>query len=313
MTAGTEAAATTAAAGRAGSAFLVGQFAPGSPEWREARAGSITATRIAAVLGLSPWESPFSLWHRMRGTVSDDIDVTPHMEWGTRHEPAISAKFAEEHPQWDVQTTGTWANRERPWQRATPDRLLVYRGRVIGVGELKTSAKDDDWGPDGSDVIPVHYRCQVLWQLDTLGLPVAHVACLISGWDYREYEIRASSDEQEFMRERAREFLDSIQAGAAPKIDGHGETYRVVKQLPDGVEDTHVDVLPQLADRYIAARAAMKDAETELNETRSLLLDEMGNALRAKALGELIAYRTTKPDGSTLALQPARAKKKDTA
>jgi putative phage-type endonuclease len=293
-------------------AYLVGQFEPGSPEWKEARAGSITATRIAAVLGLSPWESPFSLWHRMRGTVSDDIDVTPHMEWGTRHEPTVAQKFAEEHPQWTVQKTGTWANRNRSWQRATPDRLLVYRGRLHGLLELKTSAKDDDWGPDGSDVIPVHYRCQVLWQLDTLGLPVAHVACLIAGWDYREYEIRASSDEQEFMRERAQAFIRSIADGDAPKIDGHGETYRVVKQLPDGVEDTHVDVLPQLADRYVAARAAMKDAETELNETRSLLLDEMGNALRAKALGDLVAYRTTKPDGSTLALQPARGKKKDT-
>lgn len=304
MTADTTAAATPAAATPTG--VLVGQFEPGSPEWKDARSGSITATRIAAVLGLSPWESPFSLWHRMRGTVSDDIDVTAHMEWGTRHEPTIAQKFAEEHPQWTVQETGTWANRDRAWQRATPDRLIAYRDRPHGLLELKTSAKDDDWGPDGSDVIPVHYRCQVLWQLDTLGLPVAHVACLIAGWDYREYEIQASPDEQEFMRDRARQFLDSIAAGDAPKIDGHGETYRAVKQLPDGVEDTHVDITPQLADRYIAARGAHKAAETELNESRSLLLDRMGNALRAKALGELIAYRTTYPDGKTRALQPAR-------
>lgn len=310
MTADSTAAAPTRAATTTGR--LVGAYEPGTEEWRQARAGCITATRIAAVLGLSPWESPFSLWHRMRGTVSDEIDVTPHMEWGTRHEPTVARKFAEEHPQWSVQETGTWANRDRPWQRATPDRLLVYRGSLHGVLEVKTSAADDGWGPDGSDVIPVYYRCQVLWQLDTLGLDTAHVACLIAGWDYREYEIRASADEQQFMRERAREFLDSIAAGAAPKIDGHGETYRVVKQLPDGVEDTHVDIRPQLADRYVAARDAYKAAETELNETRSLILDRLGNALRAKSLGELVAYRTTKPDGSTLALQPARGKKKDT-
>jgi len=318
---------------------LVGSYTPDTPEWQAARAGSITATRIAAVLGLSPWESPFSLWHKLAGTVSDTVEVTPEMEWGVRLEPAVIQKFCDVHPEWTFVAAGTWRHRERGWQRATPEGLLIppcdcgyhqalgccdlddcgpccvdcptcplNRRRATALFEAKTSPYGDGWGPSGSDEIPIYYRAQVLWQLDTVGLDVCHVAVLIGGCDYREYEIPAEPDEAAYMRDRARAFLDSIAAGERPAIDGHEQTYRVVKQLPDGVEDDSVDVGPLLADRYRTAGEVAKVAAAELTEARSLLLDRMGNSLRAEALGEPVAYRTTHPDGTTRALQPARGR-----
>jgi len=317
---------------------LVGTYTPGTPEWQAARAGSITATRIAAVLGLSPWDSPFSLWHKLAGTVSDAVDQSPEMEWGIRLEPVVRAKFADEHPEFTMVAAGTFRHAARTWQRCTPDGLLVppcdcgyhqavgccdadcapccptcptcplNRRRATALFEAKTSPYGEGWGPAGSDEIPIYYRAQVLWQLDTVGLDMCHVAVLIGGCDYREFEIPAEPDEAAYMRDRARAFLDSIDAGKRPAIDGHEQTYRVVKQLPDGVEDDSVDVGPLLADRYRTAGEVAKAAAAELSEARSLLLDRMGNSLRAEALGERIAYRTTHPDGTTRALQPARGR-----
>jgi putative phage-type endonuclease len=307
MTADTTAAAPSGVAAPAGR--LVGRFEPGTPGWTEARSGCITATRIAAVLGLSPWESPFSLWHRMAGTVSDKVEVSPEMEWGTRLEDAVAQKFYEGH-EYCVESTGTWANVDRPWQRATPDRLLSRRGRLVALLELKTSPMGDGWGDDS---VPVYYEAQVQWQLDTLGVDVCYVAVLISGHDYREYEIHADPDAQAFMRERAKDFLESLAVGEAPKIDGHDRTYQTVKQLPDGVDDVAVDIGPALADQYRDAQDAMKAAKDGLNTARSLILDRLGNGLRAESLRELIAYRTTKPDGSTHALMPARGQNRKTS
>ena len=48
-------------------AVLLPDLQPGSPDWQT----RMTASKVAAVLGLSPWESRFSLWHRMSGLISN--------------------------------------------------------------------------------------------------------------------------------------------------------------------------------------------------------------------------------------------------
>src|SRR5262245_52949583 len=63
--------------------------------WLEARRKGIGASEIAAVLGISPWESPFSLyWRKVNGW---DYEPSSEMEWGTRLEPVIAEKYANNH------------------------------------------------------------------------------------------------------------------------------------------------------------------------------------------------------------------------
>jgi len=44
-------------------ATLIPELEPGSAGWYQ----FMTASKVAAAMGLSPYESPFSLWHRMAG------------------------------------------------------------------------------------------------------------------------------------------------------------------------------------------------------------------------------------------------------
>ena len=91
----------------------------------------------------------------------------------------------------------------------------------IAVLETKSDASPgDQWGEDGSDEIPVHYRGQVLWQMDVMGVSTAFVACLfIQTWKIRVYELTmddAAIADLKLMREEARDFLDRIElAGPA--------------------------------------------------------------------------------------------------
>lgn len=294
---------------------LLGQYEPGTPSWEAARTGPvITATRIAAVMGLSPWESRFSLYHRLRGDVTDRVEVTPQMEWGTRHEPAIARKFIDDHPHLRAEETGTWRHRDRTWQRATPDRLLTpaslndvggWTLADVELLEMKFSPDEHGWGPDGSDEFPIHYRCQVLWQLDTLGLHTAHLAVLIRGYDYRTYTVRHDEAEALLLRQAAREFLDDVEAGCRPPIDGHTATYQTVRRLPDGLDDIDVPIDAGLRDRYFAALAAESASLTELTECRSLILDRIGTGHRAVVGDERVATRTVR-DGRTHSLLPTR-------
>ncbi|MFE0039385.1 YqaJ viral recombinase family protein [Streptomyces sp. NPDC059015] len=287
---------------------LLGTYTPGTPEWQAARAGlCITATEIAAVLGLSPWQSRFSLWHKKAGLPTPPFEADPAMEWGTRLEPAVAQKWADEYDAVAVAPTGTWRHDSRDWQRATPDRLVVTPTGRVELLEVKTSPFGDDWGPADSDELPLHYRCQIQWQLDTLGLDLCHVALLIGGWDYREYTVAYDETDAKVMRDAAVRFLDDVRTGNRPPIDGADATYQTIRVQPDGLEDRDVQIPAELAARYETAQQHAKDASAELTQVRGELLDLLGNAKRAVVGERRIAYRTVREDGTTHSLQPYRS------
>ncbi|WEB41535.1 YqaJ viral recombinase family protein [Streptomyces yunnanensis] len=287
-------------------ARLLGAFEPGSREWEEARSGRVvTATDVAAIVGLSPWMSPFSLWHHKAGTVRADSAPNTAMSWGSRLEPVIAEAFADAHSDLVVHATGTWENGVRPWQRATPDRLLTPApGGHPSVLEIKTSRYGEGFGEPGTDEVPVYYRCQVLWQLDTLGLEAAHIAVLIGGQDYREYLVRYDEDEAVFLREQAAAFLAGIESGTPPPLDGHAATYRTAQRLPGGVEEVVADISPAVAEAYRAALLDYRRAEEAKREASSAVLAAMGPAKKCQASGRLVATRTVREDGTTRSLIP---------
>jgi putative phage-type endonuclease len=296
---------------------LIGHLTPGTEAWEEARTGlTITATEIAAVMGLSPWQSPFSLWHKKAGLPTPPFEMTPAIEWGTRLEDPVALKWEDEHTDFMTAPAGTWRNRERNWQRATPDRI-VYRkpdnvfevpDQAVALLEVKTSPFGDDWGPTGSDEIPVYYRCQIQWQLDTLGLKVCHVALLVSGHDYREYVVEYDEADARLLRTSAAEFLRTVRDNERPPIDGADATYQTIRVQPDGLEDRDVEIPFGTVIRWDDAYEAYREASDRLTQVRGEILDLIGNAKRAVCEGRRIAYRTVR-DGKTYSLNPYTSSK----
>lgn len=288
---------------------VLGWFEPGTTEWHAARAAGIGGSEIAAVLGISPYESRFSLWHRKQGLLAP-VDESEEMYWGKVHEPAICARFSELHPEWTLMGAPTYAAAGRPWQVANPDRELWNPSAPPFADpsellEAKTARDDHGWGKAGTDEIPVHYRAQCLWYLDVLGLTRCHVAVLIAGSEYREYVIEHDAAEVALMRDAGAEFMRSVQANERPDIDGHTATYQAIKALPEGQDDNDIEVSAERRDRYFAALDNAKAADEEKRAAAGQLLDEIGTGRRAVCERRTIATRTVR-DGRTYSLQPAR-------
>jgi len=245
-----------------------------SPEWYAARAHGVSASEIAAVLGLSPWVSPFDLWWLKR-TGEDSQAENKGMRRGRRYESLIVEDFADEHPEFFVGNSVTVRNVERPWQLATPDGLAYesaghdlyghdadepnYASGLFPVAaiEAKTGQRRE-WGDPGTDDIPVHYRCQVLWQMDTLGLNVAYLPVLF-GDQYAEYVVEYDEADAKFMRERAEVFLESVRADQMPDVDDSSATARRLKKLHPEVIDGEVEVPAYIVAQYHAAKR-LRDA-----------------------------------------------------
>ncbi len=261
----------------------------------------MTASKVAAVVGLSPWESRFSLWHRMAGLIPPEPDSTAKRR-GLYLEPAIIAWWADQHPGMRVVNGGTWVHREDSRFAASPDRM-VFTGtdEPLSCLEVKTSSGNDDWGAEGTSEIPPYYRAQVMWQMECTGARVCHVALLDAHLTFREYVVQYDPAEVTFLRAEAAAFMDSLPWGPKPQrpdLDAHGATYIAVRQLHPEIEDRDVELTADLARDYCSAQHQQRVARAEANRCTSLVADAMGTARRARYLGRTIATRQAKSPGA---------------
>lgn len=272
------------------SAEYLGTFPSGSPEWHALRATGLGGSEIAAVLGLSPFESRFSLWHRKRGEAAPQPE-NDEMRAGKYFEAGIAAWFRDTHPDYRVRRVGTYRSKARPWQIANPDRIITGPDRGREVLEIKNLRTADGWGEPGTDEVPVYYRAQVLWYLDVLGLDRGRFAIAVGGQDLREYVVDYDQAEASILRERGAEFLHDIVRGQRPSIDEHGETYRVIRESHPDIDDVEVEIPRSLAWHFRTAIEAHKRAEADKRRAAAEIADALGDARRAVCDGESIAIR----------------------
>lgn len=289
-------------------------------EWLAARRNGVTASEIAVLMGLSPYDSPYALFHRKLGILPQQDDNLM-MERGRVLEPYVAEKFARAHPELAVLGDGRqlYAHPGRHWQMATPDRLVNmsrYGDTLIGctpaVLETKADGGSDEWGEPGTDDIPLHYRCQALWQMDVMGVDRAYVACLrVRDWRVLEYVIghdsaghmpdytgeapmgdcRACVD-LDLMRIAARDFLDRIDLREPPDVDWRPQTAAALKAMHPDVEDREVVIGRQLELSYRAAVRRAREAEQRKDEMTARVLLAMGSARKAVGRDGPVATRS---------------------
>ncbi|MEV1245167.1 YqaJ viral recombinase family protein [Nonomuraea sp. NPDC049750] len=141
--------------------LILGPDAP-REAWLAARLPGITASEIAAVLGISPFESPFSLHWRKRGQLGEQPD-NDAMSLGRHLESWIADRYQRDHPDVTLTLAGLYASTDRPWQMITPDRLAypvsdvvtaeigcceLHRfGPPVTYGAMAACCDPDDCGP----------------------------------------------------------------------------------------------------------------------------------------------------------------------
>lgn len=264
---------------------------PGSPDWLKV----MSASKVAAMLGLSPWQSRFSLWQLMAGNIDPEPD-NDEFRRGHYLEPAIAQWFQDQHPNINLKKSPSFAHPERPWQTASPDRLICHSGKrkPHALLEIKTANNEWEWGQEGTDEIPPGYLAQVLWQLDTTGLNTAYVAVLSPYMEFRQYKVCANEADAAYMRDECVKFMASLEAGKPPPVDDHDATYQAVRQLSPGLTDDIVDLDVDVASEYIQALTEYKRAEQAKTGATARVATAMGNAKVAKFGTQTYARRQTK-------------------
>lgn len=194
-------------------------------EWLEARRKCITGTDVAAIEGLSKYNSPMSVYLDKLG-LSEPIQENETMKWGKALEPVIADRWASEKgvkiSQGEFLRLGIYGG--------TPDYVADDRTLL----EVKTAGHYSSkfWGETGTDLIPDSYMCQVQWYLMLLGLEKAELAALIGGQDYRVYQIERNDKLIDMLtRDADRFWFEHVEKKQAPAIDGTQSSSDYLRQF----------------------------------------------------------------------------------
>jgi hypothetical protein len=255
---------------------------PGSPEWLKV----MTASKVAAVLGVSPWESAYSLWTLMKGLREKDPQ-NDRQARGHYLEPAILHWFTDEHPEFDL-TPGTFRTKDG-WMGALPDAC----------------GGDDEWGTQGTDEVPTYYIAQAQWQMAVTGLGRVYMPLLTTRLRFVEYIVNRDQALIDTIVHKARAFMDSLAGDQPPPIDAHPATYESLRRVHPDIHDDARELPAEVAQAFLYSKHSVKDSEKLYAFWRNKVADLMGDAKKATCEGHTIAVRQSKNGGAPF-VAPAR-------
>jgi predicted phage-related endonuclease len=242
---------------------------PGTPEW----CALVTASKVPALLGLSPWDSPLSMWLKMAGRAPWDAE-SQAMRRGNMLENAVLDWWLADNPEAVEVERQPWCQlQDEDWCGATPD-MTVMQGGAGEFVDAKTTTDDEEAWWDGP---PAHYLTSSMWQLAMA--PWAqrvHLAVLFGRrLTLRTFTIERDDELCGALIDRAREFHLSLAANEPPPLSGMACEYDAIRKAHPEIDRGETATIPaDLADEYVTAYRATK----ALPAIQAAVLDAMGRA-----------------------------------
>lgn len=154
-------------------------------EQKEIRRHGLGATDCAAVMGLSPYKTPYELWMIKTGRMEENSILSEdRLRLRHAHEETISREYATQKNCKLKRVNKTLFHRRLPFMLCNLDRVIIGQRKIV---ECKTSSGflRQMWGINGTDEIPIQYILQVQHQLSVSEYDDADLAALIDIDDYR--------------------------------------------------------------------------------------------------------------------------------
>ncbi|CAB5237978.1 Putative phage-type endonuclease [uncultured Caudovirales phage] len=139
-------------------------------DWLERRRKVLGASEVAAVLGISKFQTPLDVW--LSKVQSVDAEETQAMRLGHRLQPAIAQEAAEMDGLTLMQEEVFSVDPGHPWAGATVDYLAKDANGLPVILECKATWQQH-W-----EEIPDYYQTQLAWQCWVHGVNHAKIAVL---------------------------------------------------------------------------------------------------------------------------------------
>ena len=248
--------------------------------WLQERRKGIGGSEAAAVVGLNPYASPFSVWADKLGKL-DEKETTEAMRQGTDLEDYVARRFAEQTGKKIRQSGFMFKNPAYPWALANVDRLIV--GEDAGL-ECKTTSQLNLRKFKGGE-FPASYYAQCMHYLAVTGCQRWYLAVLIYSTEFKVFTIERDEDEIKALMDAENDLWKHVQNRTPPETDGSKATTDALSQIYTGTyEDSPVDLTPVKTNlaRLAALKVEAKRLEDGIAAEENAIKRFMGESIYGK-------------------------------
>lgn len=267
------------------------------------RTGFLGGSDLAAVLGISPWKTPYELYEEKLGIApetEDDERRDRILKRGKRLEPVVMEMLGEEYDIAVTERNRIAYDPEFSWMRAEIDFEYMLPGGSIGNGDVKTvhpyAAKD--WGETLTDEVPVYYIAQFQWGMMITGAQVCAVAALIGADDLRLYYVPRDAEIIAMLRAKALQFWDEhVMVEIPPPMKTAADAERMLKRF-NGVSVMADADVQKIVDRLKRIKEAEKRLEAKREEYETTIKLTLAGAVKDTSSGK---FQLVDASGKSLA------------
>lgn len=249
-------------------------------EWLDLRTKDITSTDVAALFGLSPWISPYELWHVKKNSNAIEAIVSEPMKWGNRLQNSIAHGIAEDY-NLNIRPMKEYI-RVPDLRIGSSFDFAIAEDGILEVKNVNYIGYKEGWISDAVRLeAPAHIELQVQHQLLVSDRDYAMIGTLVGGNKVCVIKRERDPYVHKLIRETVESFWKSIDDNRAPepnfkrdakfiaKLNGYAEAGKVL----DATGDDTIKVLVKDYKEWSAKEASAK-AEKEGIKAQLLTLIE---------------------------------------
>ena len=253
-------------------------------EWLELRRHGIGGSDAAAIVGLSKWASPYTVWADKTGRLPDKPD-TEAMRQGRDLEEYVAQRFSEATGKRVKRCNAILYNPAYPHSHADVDRMIV--GENAGL-ECKTTSTLDVKQFRGVE-FPEKYYAQCVHYMAITGADRWYLAVLVLGKEFHVYTLERDEAEIRALMDAETAFWEQyVETDTPPAADGAESTTDAIRTIYSDSSQSICTLFGRetLLEEYMVLKSQSKALDARIAEIQNTIMEDMQDAER----GECGAY-----------------------
>lgn len=259
---------------------------PDRDAWLEARKEGIGGSEAAAVLGISPWVSPLTLYLRKLNLMPEQ-ESSERMQWGLDLEDAVALYYERETGRklYSPKPYTIFQSQKHPFMQCTIDKLIEqFDERGPGLVQIKTAGPGllAEW----QEEVPLYYQVQIQHEMAVMGYKWGSFAVFFGDFKGLIVDVELNDRFVEILVEKEEEFWQRIQDENPPPIDD-SESSKEALHHQYGQDSGESIPLPGDALHWDRELQELKAQERQLKKEKTALENKIKNEMGFNTYGVL--------------------------
>lgn len=258
-------------------------------KWLEMRKQGIGGSEAAALVGLSEYSTPYTVWCDKTGRIAPKED-NEAMRQGRDLEEYVAFRFSEATAKKVRRSNYMYTNTDFPFALGNVDRLIV--GENAGLECKTTSILNLKKFKNGE--FPDRYYVQCMHYMAVTGADRWYLAVLVLGQDFKVFTIERDEEEISALMAAEKDFWENyvLTDTEPPSMGTKGENEVLNEIYPEaGEKEIFDDTAEGLLKDYIDLKAMVKHYEKRLETVEQEIKKTMGDCYRLNASGYVANWK----------------------